>query len=339
MADQARTTDSEQIARYQLARYQYNDLTTYWGIYDRVRYRFLAYFIHSADPSDISAAAASMLADLNALGPGNREMKHSYGPYSVTMPSDGSITTLERAHIRAIRDDPSDLYPDRAEAPVSTLAEQDFALGSYLDPRGYIWFGIWNRSDRTFAAYTSPTADLDEQIGALQTMLSNLSSVRAGGRFQSDIHPYRHIYVEVNPHNITLQTEAQFQSLVDGLIEQRNQIVVANGETMPVTGDEPLPWAELGEEQKDERWSALWAALHEEAEKRGWCSDYDRFAKRFGVPAKTYDGEVTLRLPNVPLPGTWEALSEAEKREVLLAAVIDGASVQITGYDMRRRRR
>ena len=44
----------------------------------------------------------------------------------------------------------------------------------------------------------------------------------------------------------------------------------------------------------EEKYNALWAALNEEATRRGWCDDYDEFARKHGGPGRVTKHRVRI---------------------------------------------
>lgn len=76
---------------------------------------------------------------------------------------------------------------------------------------------------------------------------------------------------------------------------------------------------------------ALWAALGEEANRRGWCNEYDDFASAHGGPARPprrFDYTLGLRMnldinmEEVESPrDTWEDFTTRERRDLITASI------------------
>lgn len=89
---------------------------------------------------------------------------------------------------------------------------------------------------------------------------------------------------------------------------------------------------------------ALWAALGQEANTRGWCDEYDAFAEKHGGPARPprrYNYTMPFRINldvNLTESDTpreqWDALSNLEKREAIKIAITRRMQNAIDSYGL-----
>lgn len=63
-----------------------------------------------------------------------------------------------------------------------------------------------------------------------------------------------------------------------------------------VTAERRMTEALARAEKSEAALANLWSALHEQAEDRGWCSEFDDFAEEHGGPARTREWDITVTM-------------------------------------------